>query len=355
MLRAGKQFGLEERGLVPLAARTNDPQVINNVAESHDHFANPLLPDTVSEMAVPMRIGTQLIGVLDLQSDEVDHFTEEHVNVLTTLAEQIAVAIRNADLFTTAEQARHEAEQANVVKSQFLASMSHELRTPLNAVLNFTQFVSSGMLGEVNDEQIDMLDKVVFSGKHLLSLINDVLDISKIEAGALKLFVEENINVAKEVDTVIAAAQGLIGDKPITLESEIDYEIPLVVGDKRRIRQIMLNLVSNACKFTEEGIVSLYLERAGDEILFTVKDTGPGIPSDDHEIIFETFRQSGTGLRQGEGTGLGLPISRRLAETHGGTVTVESTLGVGSTFSFILPITNPELERIVKSKEKVHA
>ncbi|MDQ7037316.1 MAG: ATP-binding protein [Anaerolineae bacterium] len=354
MLEAGKQFALDDKGLVPLAARTFELQIIDDVLASSDHFVNSLLPHTRSEMAVPMRVGTKLIGVLDLQSNEVNRFTGEQANILNALADQIAIAIQNADLFTAVEISRAEAEQANLVKSQFLAAMSHELRTPLNAVLNFTQFVSSGMLGDVNDEQVDMLDKVVQSGKHLLSLINDVLDISKIESGALKLFVEEDINLAAEVETLKATAEGLIAEKPITLSTNIDPDLPLVVGDKRRLRQIMLNLVSNACKFTDAGEVRISMQCEVESIRFAVQDTGPGIASEDYELIFETFRQSNTGIRQGEGTGLGLPISRRLAEAHGGQLGLESTVGLGTTFYFTIPINNSELTPLVKRKDTNH-
>lgn len=352
MLETGKHFNLNDKGLVPLAARTFEYQIINDVQASENHFVNPLLPDTRSETALPMRVGTRLIGVLDLQSDDVGRFNDEQVAVLTSLADQIAVAVQNAGLFTTLQAARAEAEQANIVKSQFLASMSHELRTPLNAVLNFTQFVSTGMLGEVNSEQVEMLDKVVESGKHLLSLINDVLDISKIEAGALKLFIESNIDMAKEAQTVIETAKGMLTDKSVQLLSDIESDLPFIVGDKRRIRQIMLNLVSNACKFTEEGEIRISLKQENDLIRFTVTDTGPGIAAEDQALVFETFRQTENGLRQGEGTGLGLPISRRLAETHGGKLYFDSTLNVGSTFYFVIPINNPELSALANRKEK---
>jgi len=274
--------------------------------------------------------------------------------VLSSLADQIAIAVQNAGLFTNLQAARAEAEQASVVKSQFLASMSHELRTPLNAVLNFTQFVSTGMLGEVNSEQVEMLDKVVSSGKHLLSLINDVLDISKIEAGALKLFVETNIDMGKEAQTVVSTAEGMLSEKPVELIVDIEPNLPFVVGDKRRIRQIMLNLVSNACKFTEKGEIHISLKQEDEFIRFAVKDTGAGIAEEDQGLIFETFRQAEGGLRQGEGTGLGLPISLRLAETHGGTLNFVSKLDVGSTFSFTIPIHNPELAALANKKEKIH-
>lgn len=354
MLVEGKQFHLDDVGLVPLTGRTSEHQIINDVQASHDHFVNPLLPNTRSEVTLPMRVGTRLIGVLDIQADEVGRFNDEQIAVLSSLADQIAIAVQNAGLFTNLQAARADAEQASVVKSQFLASMSHELRTPLNAVLNFTQFVSSGMLGKVNAEQVEMLDKVVASGQHLLSLINDVLDISKIESGALKLFVETNVDMAKEVESVLATAEGMLAEKPVELLSDIELDLPFVIGDKRRIRQIMLNLVSNACKFTDEGEVRISLKQESDFVRFIVADTGFGIAEEDHDTIFETFRQSDGGLRQGEGTGLGLPISLRLAETHGGTLNFVSTLNVGSTFSFTIPINNPQLAALVSKKEKTN-
>lgn len=351
MVAANKQFGVDDHGLVPLSVRERKPQVINDVRQSPEHQINPFLPNTRSEVALPMLIGDKIIGVLDLQSDAVNKFTNDDIKVFTTLTEQIAVAVRNANLFAAARQASQEAERANQVKSQFLASMSHELRTPLNAILNFTQFVSSGMLGDVNGEQLDMLEKVVHSGKHLLSLINDVLDISKIESGALKLFVETNVDLAKECQSVGDTARSLLGEKPVTLAVDIAPNLPVMTGDKRRIRQIMLNLVSNACKFTETGSVRIALKQDRDTLQFTVQDSGPGIAPQDKDLVFEIFRQTETGLRQGEGTGLGLPISRRLAEAHGGQLWFESTLGQGTTFYLSLPIHSSKLQATLNPVE----
>ncbi len=235
------------------------------------------------------------------------------------------------------EVARRQAESANRLKSQFLANMTHELRTPLNAIINFARFVSEGMMGEVNPQQVDTLGKVNDNGKHLLSLINDLLDISKIEAGQLTLFVEDDIKLEREFNAVTDVARTLLAVKPVELITYIDPELPPITGDRRRIRQIMLNLVSNACKFTEQGSVTIRFTRDLDFIVFSVKDTGPGIAAEDHALIFETFRQTEHGVKQG-GTGLGLPISRRLAEIHGGTLTVESTLNSGATFTVRLPL-----------------
>lgn len=241
--------------------------------------------------------------------------------------------------------AKDQAEAANRIKSQFLANMSHELRTPLNAILNFTQFVTSGMLGDVNDQQVEHLDKVTDNGKHLLGLINDVLDISKIEAGSLKLFIEDDVDLKREFNAVADVGRSMTLEKPVQIITNAPESVPPMVGDRRRIRQVMLNLVSNATKFTEEGSITLDLWQEGDELLFRVKDTGPGIAAEDHELVFETFRQTTHGLKKGEGTGLGLPISRRLAEAHGGSLTLESVPGQGATFTMRLPLAAATLKR----------
>ncbi len=356
MLGATFSLADSKQGLVLEAARQHRAVIVNDVHHDARYFANPLLSNTNSEAVFPMRVGNLLIGVLDLQSNRQARFTEDDTRVLTSLAEQIGIAVRNAQLYTESQSAQQEAEKANRVKSQFLAAMSHELRTPLNAILNFSQFVSSGMLGTVNDEQVDVLNKITSSGKHLLSLINDVLDISKIESGALTLFVEAEVDLTEELKAVEAAGRSLLNGKPVEFIVDVQKDLPRVVGDRRRIRQIILNLVSNACKFTEEGQVTIQLCQKGDsEVLLTVRDTGPGIAPEDHPAIFETFRQTEAGLRHSEGTGLGLPISLRLAEAHGGRLWLESTLGQGSTFYVALPIRSLHLLQMIRSAEKKEA
>jgi signal transduction histidine kinase len=332
--------------LIARATRTRQVVVVNDVSQEKDFLLHPALPLTESELVLPIVLGDRLLGVFDIQSQQINRFGPDDLRVLQSLAEQVAIAIQNAELFAQAQSAREEAEQANKVKSQFLATMSHELRTPLNAILNFSQFISSGMVGPVNEEQRELTEKIASSGKHLLALINDVLDISKIEAGAFKLFVEENVNLRQEFDMVSDTARSLLGGKPIQLVIEADDQIPLIVGDRRRIRQIMLNLVSNACKFTEKGHVRLRLYQRDHEIMFAVEDSGPGIAAEDQELIFETFRQAASGLAQG-GTGLGLPISRRLVAAHGGHLWVESTVGKGSEFYVSFPIRSEELTRMI--------
>jgi signal transduction histidine kinase len=321
--------------------------VINDVSPDARYQPNPHLPQTCSEVALPMIVGNQLVGVLDLQSEQVNRFSADDIRVMTTLAEQIAIAVNNARLYAEQVQVAERLREVDNMKSSFLASMSHELRTPLNAVLNFTKFVASGMLGPVNEKQVDALGKTVDSGRHLLSLINDVLDITKIESRMLNLFVETDVNLGEELDTVLAAAETLLVGKPVALIRDIQPDLPTLVGDKRRIRQIMLNLVSNACKFTESGSIIVGAHVADQMVQLYVKDTGPGIAAEDHELIFEAFRQTRTGLGQGGGTGLGLAIAKRLAEAHGGRLWLESTPGQGATFYVLLPIQSETLRAMI--------
>jgi signal transduction histidine kinase len=235
--------------------------------------------------------------------------------------------------------ARDEAETANRAKSQFLASMSHELRTPLNAILNFTEMTAIGMLGEINATQEDALKKSLDSSKHLLALINDVLDITKMHSGMMKLFFEENVNLQPEITSVVGTAETLLQDKPgVKLVLDIDNNLPPLTADRRRVRQVLLNLVSNAAKFTDEGTITVSAKNRSSEVLFAVMDTGPGIAPEDQAIIFEPFQQTETGVRHQGGTGLGLPISKYLVEAHDGKLWLESRLGEGTTFFFTLPL-----------------
>jgi signal transduction histidine kinase len=262
--------------------------------------------------------------------------TNDEVGQLAGAFNEMAIAIEQREV--SLQMAREQAERADQVKSMFLASVSHELRTPLNAIINLTKFVGLGMYGPVNPEQVDILRKVEARSKHLLNLINDVLDISKIETGSLELFVEENVNIGDIVRTAVETAQSLLLGKDVAIIHEVPPELPPLTGDAQRIQQIVLNLLSNACKFTDRGQIHVCADRLNGEIVIAIRDSGPGIAPEDRELIFEAFRQTKDGLRKGEGTGLGLPISRRLAEAHGGRVWLESVVGQGSTFFVALPL-----------------
>jgi signal transduction histidine kinase len=268
-------------------------------------------------------------------------FTEfnEVGNVFNQLASKIGQLIANLQVeVTEAQTARARAETSDKVKSAFLASMSHELRTPLNAIINFSKFVGRGQMGPVNDQQSESLGKVVDSGNHLLHLINDVLDMSKIESGSLVLVIEDGIDPNKIIHSLMGSVASLVAEKPVTLTAEIPQPLPLIRTDRKRMTQILLNILSNACKFTTEGSILVRAEVKEVALLITVKDTGVGIAPEDYESIWESFKQSPVGLRQGDGTGLGLPISQRLAQALGGKIWFESTVGVGSTFFISLPL-----------------
>lgn len=245
-----------------------------------------------------------------------------------------------------AEKARAEAEQANKVKSSFLASMSHELRTPLNAVINFTKFVAQGDLGPVNDEQKDILGEVVDSAKHLLNLINDVLDMSKIESGSLNLLVEDGISLNEIFDSLTATARSLLLGRSVALKLAIPDDLPTIRGDRQRLLQVLLNVVSNACKFTERGEITIAAATSREQLTIFIRDTGPGIPPAQQPLVFQPFQQTSSGLQQGSGTGLGMSISKNLVEAHHGEMWFESTVGKGTTFYIMLPLESRHLTPI---------
>jgi hypothetical protein len=236
-------------------------------------------------------------------------------------------------------EAMEKAQEADRLKSAFLATMSHELRTPLNSIIGFTGIILRERVGPLNDEQKKQLNMVKNSSQHLLALINDVLDISKIEAGQLQL-VNEEINLPQIIEKALLSVRPLAESKGIELKYKVSPNINSVMGDNRRVEQILLNLLSNAIKFTEKGFVEIVAGEDGDNIIIRVMDTGIGIKKEDMETVFENFRQIDSGLsRKYEGTGLGLSISKRLAELMRGKIWVESVWGKGSTFSFSLPKT----------------
>ena len=325
------------QGYVARSGREAQPIVITDTARSNSYISNPFLPKTLSAAAITMIVQAKLIGVLDLQSTGLDSFSAEDIAVMTTLAEQIGVAIQNAALFQEQVSVAAELRRVDSMKTQFLASMSHELRTPLNATINFVELALMGVGGTLTEKQRELLGNSLQSSRHLLQLINDVLDISKIQAGKLSLFVESNVSIYTEINSVVELIRPRLKDKPIELILDIDDNLPAVEVDRRRIRQIFLNLLVNAVKFTLQGSITLSAKRRSESILFAVTDTGPGISFDAQEAIFEPFVQTADGVKQVEGTGLGLSISRSLAQAHGGRLWVESQPGEGAAFYFELP------------------
>ena len=300
--------------------------------------------DRLKAAAEGLRRGDLNVRANLASADELGQLGATFDNMASTLQQRqeelVGLNQRLEVQLVEVQQAREQAERSDQVKSAFLASMSHELRTPLNSVINFTKFVAKGLLGPVNEQQVDKLNKVVDSAKHLLNLINDVLDMSKIESGSLNLFIEDNVNLNEIFSMVVASGESLLGDKPVKLELDVDPALPAFTGDRQRITQIMLNIVSNACKFTEQGHIKIRAHRQNGQLNLSVEDSGPGIAPEDQDAVFEPFKQTQTGLRHGGGTGLGMPISKRLAEAHGGKLWLESVPGEGTTFYVALPITH---------------
>jgi signal transduction histidine kinase/putative methionine-R-sulfoxide reductase with GAF domain len=291
-----------------------------------------------SILSIPLLLEQRILGALTVSRREPGHFPPETVNLLQTFATQSALAIQNARLFREIEAKGRELEVASRHKSQFLANMSHELRTPLNAILGYTELMIDGIYGELTPKAGDVMARVDRSGKHLLGLINDVLDLSKIEAGQLELGLAD-YSLAEMVNAVMTQVEALAAEKGLLLQATVAPSLPAGRGDERRLAQVLLNLVGNAIKFTEVGSVRVVAHQDGDAFVVAVSDTGPGIAESDRQRIFEEFQQADTSsTRKKGGTGLGLSIARRIVELHGGRIWVESTVGRGSTFSFRVPV-----------------
>ncbi|QRM35377.1 ATP-binding protein [Microvirga sp. VF16] len=291
-----------------------------------------------SVLVVPLVRAERVFGTLVLMRREQAEFPRRTVDLMQTFANQSVLAIQNARLFREIEDKSRQLEIASQHKSQFLANMSHELRTPLNAVLGYTEMLLDGVYGDVTGEAHEILEYIQANGQHLLALINDVLDLSKIEAGQLALALDEYA-VQGVIEAVASVAQPLAQTKGLDLKVDIAGDLPLGRGDERRLTQALLNLVGNAIKFTDAGSVTIAATAVGDLLELAVTDTGPGIAPTDQERIFDAFQQvDNSSTRQKGGTGLGLAISRRIVEMHGGTISVESTLGQGSTFRIRIPL-----------------
>jgi PAS domain S-box-containing protein len=334
-----------EQSLVAQAARTRQGVIVNDVRAELDFMPNPLLPDTRSELAVPLIAGDKVLGVLDVQSDQVGRFTKEDVAIQTTLASQIATALENARLFEETQHIAERLREVDRLKTEFLANMSHELRTPLNSIIGYAEVLLMGIDGTMEPETHEDVQAIFDNGHHLLSLINDILDLAKIEAGRMTLQPEE-VDVAQLVDEVKSNSLGLLHKtkKPVELSVNIEGDVKPVWADRLRINQVLNNLVSNAVKFTDQGSISLRVFSENGWVCIQVQDTGCGISEADLSKLFEKFRQvDGSHKRRAEGTGLGLAITRYLVEMHGGTISVQSRLGEGSVFTVRLPAaTQPE-------------
>jgi signal transduction histidine kinase len=248
------------------------------------------------------------------------------------------LAIQNARLFREIADKSRQLEVASQHKSEFLANMSHELRTPLNAILGFSEVLAQGMFGAVNEKQTEYLHDILESGRHLLSLINDILDLSKIEAGRMELEVSE-FDLPQAIQNALTLIRERALRRGIALHQVIDDQVASIRADERKIKQVLLNLLSNAIKFTPEGgRIEVRAVPTDGMIEVSVTDTGIGIAPEDQETVFEEFRQVGTADKKADGTGLGLALSRKFIGLHGGRIRVTSRVGAGSTFSFTLPV-----------------
>jgi signal transduction histidine kinase len=329
-------------GAVGRVAQTREPVQIVDISDPaayESRVRNMLLQIGLRALlAVPLIAEDRLVGALIVMRRRTGTFADEEVALLQTFATQSALAIQNARLFREIEVKSRQLELASQHKSEFLANMSHELRTPLNAIIGFSEVLTDRMFGELNEKQEEYLKDIYASGTHLLSLINDILDLSKIEAGRMELELTD-FDLPTALDNAIILVRERAARHRISLHKSVDERLGQIQADERKVRQVVLNLLSNAIKFTPEGgrIEVLAAPKDG-QVEVSVSDTGVGIAPEDQETVFEEFRQVGTAAKKVEGTGLGLTLCRKFVELHGGRIGVKSQPGVGSIFTFTIPL-----------------
>ena len=334
----------QERSIVAHAARKNKIVIVTDATNDPLFLAHSLLPDTKSAMAVPMIVAEKLIGIFNVEANTPNRFSEEDEQTYNTLAAQTAVALQNAQLYEEQIATVERLRELDHLKSSFLANMSHELRTPLNSISGFTQVMLEGLDGPLSTEMEEDLGLIDKNANHLLSLINEVLDMAKIEAGRLSVTLGP-ANLYEVLEDVVKTTAPLVrqNNLSMSLENNIPEDL-IIMADDMRIKQVMINIIGNSMKFTQEGTIQVEAKKDNDTIRIQVKDTGIGIPPELLETIFEAFSQVDTSTtRKAGGTGLGLPISKRFIEMHNGRLWAESTgiSGEGSTFIVEIPIVLP--------------
>ena len=352
----GREIAVTKTAPVPVdngsavgqAALTGEPHIFRWDAEhAQERFSSPYIR---AEAALPLRMGDQTIGVLDILSTEEEGFNADDVSVLQNVANQIAIALENARAYAVEREAAKRLRELDSSKRRFLVNMSHELRTPLTNIIGFSRLMLKGIDGTLTEQLQDDIQIIYHNGQHLLGLINDLLDVSQIEAGMMELEFRE-VSLADLINSVMATASALVRDKEIELRQEIAPDLPTVQADAARIRQVLLRLLANAAKFTEQGVITVRAWATssphetgisapdGGQVMVSVSDTGAGISADDYDRIFQQFEQgSMENGRRPNGAGLGLALSKEFVEMHGGHIWVESDVGQGSTFTLSLPL-----------------
>jgi len=289
-------------------------------------------------LVAPLLRSNEVVGMLVVRRKEPGLFGRTTVDLLTNFAAQSVLAIQNARLFSEIGEKSRQIEIASRHKSQFLANMSHELRTPLNAILGYSELMLDNIYGPVPEKMHRVLERVQINGQHLLGLINEVLDLTKIEAGQFSLSISD-YSMGAVIDSVFRAVESLAAEKHLQLRADVPSTLPSGRADERRLTQVLLNLVGNAIKFTDSGEVVIQAGATEDSLVVSVKDTGPGISLEDQKKIFDEFQQASTSAPQLKGgTGLGLASAKRIIEIHGGRLWVDSKQGEGATFTFTIPI-----------------
>jgi signal transduction histidine kinase/HAMP domain-containing protein/ActR/RegA family two-component response regulator len=299
-----------------------------------------------SALAVPLKLRGQVIGALDFyETEQPRQWSSDDIALVEAVADQVALAVENARAYAELQRTAGQLKEMDRLKTQFLANMSHELRTPLNSIIGFSRVILKGIDGPITEQQREDLTSIYNNGQHLLGLINDILDISRIEAGKMELIFEP-LDLQHVINGVMSTAIGLVKDKPIKLEREVAPDLPTIRADGTRLRQVILNLLSNAAKFTERGQITLRAYADEENVTISVSDTGIGISAEHQAILFQEFSQvDASSTRRTGGAGLGLAISRHLVELHGGRIGVESEPGVGSTFTVTLPVAGPKAKQ----------